>query len=131
MGQPIASVTAALEPLSCGRCGIQFAVPDWWLHERRDKGAADRTFYCPNGHCRVFCESELDLVKRELAAAKSTIEWHRHRAERSDRQLTRLRKRIERGVCPECNRSFQNLRRHRETKHSHLGLPPPRRTRED
>jgi hypothetical protein len=124
--------TVELEHLSCGNCGIVFAVPEWWLSERRDRGAADRSFYCPNGHCRVFRETELDRVKRELEEAKRRAEWQSARADRAYReaaaargQVTKLRRRIQNGVCPACQRSFTNLRRHMATKHPTLALPAP------
>src|SRR5215813_5831279 len=124
MAVPLVNCSTALEGLECGTCGISFAVPTCWLEERRDRGAHEGRFYCPNGHCRVFRESELDRVRRDLARAKEAAAWHEHRAQEKDRQLvatrgqlTKMRNRIERGVCPDCKRSFTNLRRHMETKH--------------
>tara|TARA_Y100000310_G_scaffold338946_1_gene430083 strand:- start:1163 stop:1354 length:192 start_codon:yes stop_codon:yes gene_type:complete len=36
-------------------------------------------------------------------------------------QVTKLKNRAKAGVCPCCNRTFQNLSRHMETKHPDFG----------
>jgi len=116
-----------LEPLACGECGITFAVPIRWIKERRDHSGE---FYCPNGHVRVFRESEVDRLRREVRQANESRDWYKRQVEARDKQLaasrgqmTKLRNRIQRGVCPECRRSFENLRRHMVTQHPQLALP--------
>jgi len=130
MGEPAEVVSVALERLTCGTCGISFAVPATWLAGRRSGEEEGGRFYCPNGHGRQFRETDVDRLKRQLKQAEAARDWHQRRAAERDRQLvaargqmTKLKRRIQHGVCPECQRSFQNLRRHMATKHPQLTLP--------
>lgn len=100
-------------------CGMPFAIPenryDWM------QGKSDRNCYCPNGHTVVFRESfekKLERERREHAATRDLLraEERSHSATRG--QMTKLRKRVERGVCPHCKRHFANLERHVATKHA-------------
>lgn len=107
--------------MDCGECGIAFCVPSHWHQERRDTG---KGWHCPNGHGRVYRESTVDKLKKELAAKEGELQRARERAERSERQVvaargqvTKIKNRVHNGVCPCCNRSFGNLQRHMATKH--------------
>jgi hypothetical protein len=117
-----------LVEMMCGECEILFAVPAAWKWRRQEDG---RTWYCPNGHPRVYRESENDRLKRELAEAHERAERNRRAAERARTQrgmaersaaaykgqATKLRKRAAAGVCPCCHRTFQQLARHMQNKH--------------
>lgn len=115
------------------RCGITFAVEDGFVQARR----SDRqTFYCPNGHPRWYPgqtpEQTIAKLKAELTHARdqnaaetrslrTRVESERRTKIAYKGQATKLRKKIERveaGVCPHCNRSFQNLARHMVSQHS-------------
>jgi hypothetical protein len=119
----------------CGKCGIEFHVPKRWQTDRRE---SKETFWCPNGHPRVYCESEADVIRRERDRLKQQIaerddairrEQNWRRAERDGReaaerrasaargQVTRLKNRASAGVCPCCNRTFSQLARHMAEKH--------------
>jgi hypothetical protein len=105
----------------CGSCGIRFCVEEFWHQERRETG---KEWHCPNGHSRVYCETEVGRLKRELAAKEVELARQRVRAERSERQLvaargqvTKIKNRVGNGVCPCCRRSFQNLQRHMGNQH--------------
>jgi hypothetical protein len=124
VGQAI-TINKQIYVLDCGECGIEFGVPnDFDDRRRRDH----KTFYCPNGHPRVYLgESDAEKIKRlerEAAAerdakvrAYAEVEAAR-RVNRALRgQATKLRKRISGGVCPCCNRTFVELGRHMATKH--------------
>lgn len=52
-----------LTELACGRCGIVFGVPDYFAKEIRESKV---TFYCPNGHPRVYTESVTEKLRQEL-----------------------------------------------------------------
>jgi hypothetical protein len=102
-------------------CGITFAVPDWWMKNRR----TDHSFwYCPHGHSQHFTR-ESDADKAGRFEKKYHEEQERTRLARVDaieertkkERLKRKLSRVHRGVCPSCNRSFQNVRRHMESKH--------------
>lgn len=107
--------------MCCGECGIEFQVPNHFYRERLETG---RGWYCPNGHSRVFKESKVDKLQRELNNAKQQIaraeDEAREAREESAAQVKlrkRLEKRVHNGVCPCCSRSFANLKRHMATKH--------------
>jgi hypothetical protein len=110
-----------LEELTCGNCGITFAVPQNWLAERRENGGG---FTCPNGDARVFLKSELDKVREKLEAEQRRVILIRNERDAAERhasamkgQVTRIKNRAKAGVCPCCNRSFVQLQRHMKSKH--------------
>lgn len=88
-------------------------------------------FHCPNGHSRHFSESAADRLRKErdrlaqkVAEKDDEIRHQREIAEAAERrssaargQITKLKNRVGRGVCPCCNRTFENLARHMGTKH--------------
>ena len=107
--------------ITCYKCGITFGVPMQWGEIRQEDGA---TFWCPNGHSQAFCDSEVAKLTEQLEREKKRCEWaesNRDAAERSAAayrgHLTRTKKRIGKGVCPCCNRTFQNLTRHMSSEH--------------
>ena len=110
-----------LETIHCGECGIEFSVPDYWIKMRQEDG---RDFWCPNGHCRAYRESTLNKLRREVQSLKQNEAFLNDRIKEEERraasfkgQVTKLRKRAGRGVCPCCNRTFQNLQRHMKGQH--------------
>lgn len=117
------SYTVEMEERRCPVCGIAYAVDRYVMEEKvRNKGE----FYCPNGHCRVFRESEAERLKKQLAATEAKITdanaraWKAEEAKtKAERRMKKLEKRIVNGVCPCCNRSFSNsaLAKHIKTKH--------------
>lgn len=119
---------AFYEDQDCPACGVRFGVPTGYTANRRkDK----RSFWCPNGHSMSYTESEADRLRRErdrlqqqLALKDDEIRWQREIREAAERsasarkgQITKLKKRAAAGVCPCCNRSFENLRRHMDSQH--------------
>ena len=101
-------------------CGMPFGIPDSLHQQMHDHG---KSVYCPLGHQWHYTESmETKLRKAKEKAAR--IQANLDQAEASliaqKGVATKLRKKVERaehGVCPHCNRSFQNLQRHVKTKH--------------
>lgn len=127
-----------LVTIECARCHMLFAVPEQWEADRRRDHLG---FTCPNGHSLSF-QGESDVEKerrlrrnaeRQRDNAESARLAARDQARAAERSaaatrghLTRLRKKIENGVCPVpgCRRSFSNVRRHitgqhPEWKHEH------------
>lgn len=116
------------DEILCGRCSIAYWVPDFWVDDKRRTGA---TFYCPNGHPAAWEETEADKLRRErdllkqrVAQRDDEVRRQRDLREHAERQtsafkgqVTKLRNRAKAGVCPCCNRQFQNLRRHMTSKH--------------
>lgn len=117
-----------LEEMVCGKCSVNFAMPVEMYKRCLSQGD---TFYCPNGHPRVFVESEVDRLrkkterlKREAEAAREQARTERQRREMAERRtaaqkgvVTKLKKRSAAGVCPCCGRTFQQLARHMQNKH--------------
>lgn len=111
----------AMTTTSCCNCGIEFGVPQHFLDARR---ADAKDFHCPNGHVLSFAETEADKMRRERDRAKQQIAQRddeitalRRQVEAEQRKAKRVQKRIHAGVCPCCNRTFQNVARHMATKH--------------
>lgn len=110
-------------------CGIHLAIPDdLYSIAKRNK---DKTVWCPLGHKFVYSnttEEQLAKAKLETTRARQREqavrdlleqEEHSHRATKG--HVTRKKKelaRVKAGICPCCNRSFQNLARHMESKHA-------------
>lgn len=104
---------------SCITCGVPIYGPsERYSFARRKPGEA---FFCISGHSQHFTgKSEKEL--REEAEKKFAQErMARLRAERlreeDQKKLKRIKTRVANGVCPCCNRTFQNLHRHMNTKH--------------
>ena len=99
-------------------CGIAFAIPNNlydWMHRREGSSC-----YCPIGHTLVFSntlQEQNDKLKQRVQATRDLLEAEERSHRATKGQVTRMRKRESAGVCPCCNRSFQNVARHMSTKH--------------
>lgn len=116
--------------LICGKCGIEHFVPKAFDDEQLKLGK-DGGWHCPNGHSRIYFESEADKIRRErdrlrqqLAQKDDEIRWQRTQREAAERsasarkgQITKLRNRAAAGVCPCCNRTVSQMAKHMATKH--------------
>jgi predicted GIY-YIG superfamily endonuclease len=119
----------------CPVCGVTYAVPERLVEHRRQQGGS---WYCPNGHTLSFTETEADRLRKEAKRLERKIEdekanaaWWRDRSKEAQKTadhqearangykgaLTKVKKRVGKGVCPCCNRSFVDLGRHMESKH--------------
>jgi hypothetical protein len=123
----VMTYTGRLVVTSCW-CGIALAIPEdlHWIATRHKH----HTVYCPLGHKFVYgntteerlAETEAELKKeRQRRVATTRLLRHEERSHAATRgHVTRKRKQLERvsnGVCPCCNRSFTDLRKHMKTKH--------------
>ena len=124
--------TAQLETQTCGECGIEFAAPSWFWKERREN---KKGWYCPNGHSRVYRETDSEKVRREMQAQvdaqkrrveflKREVEMEREAAATTRKiltktcsALTKTKNRIANGVCPICRRSFKGMHEHMAKQH--------------
>lgn len=106
---------------ACPTCGIPVIVTsNFERHRRLDK----QTFYCPSGHPQSFRTSEIDELKAQLerkaGELKSVTEQLNQACRSRDAykgRVTAIKNRVQNGVCPCCNRTFQNLMGHMKTKH--------------
>jgi hypothetical protein len=117
------STTAALqltrdfEHTTCRDCGVEYWLPALFLEYRREKGG---TWYCPNGHSWSFTETEVARLKKLVEAKEREVNWQRQLCVKADKEREKVERklhRVQKGVCPHCNRSFGNLQRHMESKH--------------
>jgi hypothetical protein len=115
----------------CWRCHCSYMLPRALYVAA--KASENISFYCPYGHEAHFAagETQEDKLRRERDQLKQQM------AERDDRiqrlikvandademvrkvkaEKTKITKRISRGVCPCCNRTFAHMQRHMKTKH--------------
>jgi hypothetical protein len=120
-------MTTFIESLSfvtiscCTECGISWALPESYQKKRKEDGI---NFFCPNGHSQCYRESDVLKLQKQLDRANSDRDWWKQRQEatakeRAAEELKRkkLERRIKNGVCPCCQRSFVNVKRHMATKH--------------
>lgn len=115
--------TVLLETTVCYSCACLFA----WPAELRKRRLNDRkSFWCPNGHEQHFTgPSEADRLRTEVQRKEELLEAERARVsrlaqerDRAAKAHNRMRTRIWNGVCPCCNRTFQNLMQHMRTEHA-------------
>ena len=118
--------------IECHKCGITYGLPRA-KYDRCYRQGED--FYCPNGHCGIFCQTEvqklnkmLDNAKARAAAAERGADDWRNRAKAARRSLaatkgvvTRAKNRLSKGECPCCKQHFQNLHKHMEIRHPDYG----------
>lgn len=103
-------------------CGMPFGIPESLHAQMNDKG---KSVYCPLGHSWHYTENTEEKLRKERQRHQATrdllaAEERSNIAQRAaTKRFQNKVKRVENGVCPHCNRSFQNLRRHMESKHSH------------
>lgn len=126
---PTRTFTETLVVLHCYKCRCAFGITR--DHYDRAQASSDVSFYCPNGHGQVFTRTREQELKAELARKTADTRWYesqlthtRDQLQATERSLrghkaakTRIKNRIAHGVCPCCNRTFQNLARHMAGQH--------------
>lgn len=116
-----ATAFVTLTDMVCKSCGGVYAISEEYRAQAKEDGKHRwRCPYCKTSETWGYSESEnqqlqreLDEKRRALTAAQCRIVEKNLLIERQERKLIR----VQRGVCPCCRRSFQNLRRHMATKH--------------
>lgn len=127
--------TGKLSIIECANCHMNFGVMPFFERQRRDD---HQTFYCPSGHHNYYdgqseaerLKAERDTAIRQRDAARVSRDAARDQADAAERrrraakgQLTKTKKRIAAGVCPCCNRTFQDLARHMAGQHPGYAVP--------
>jgi len=119
---PTITVKTELEVKTCKNCGGTYALNEDYLQMRREKGGEWHCPYCQSSW--VYRETDLMKAQEALAQQKVLIEKAEQEkiaalqeADYFRKDRNKILKRVENGVCPYCHRSFQNLRRHINTKH--------------
>lgn len=115
--------------MSCPDCGVTYAIPQTLQRNAYERGERKITWFCPNGHSLGYSGPSELTKERDRALAQAKRATDRANAERDLREhtehklraqkgaTTKARKRHAAGVCPCCQRSFENVRRHMATKH--------------
>lgn len=121
----------------CCVCSVKFGM-DSASYDTLKRSAG--VFCCPFGHEQHFARgpSEADKLRQErgrlaqkvaeredaVKRAHDRIEQEKEARQAAERrasaargQTTKLKNRVAAGLCPCCNRSFQNLSRHMTTQH--------------
>ena len=111
-------VTVTCGPSDRGGCGLPFALTREFYNEtRRTKS----TWYCPRGHARVWSgestEQKLRRAETREIQLRDQLAAAVRDAESTRVALLRDRQRFANGVCPCCNRTFQNVLRHMQCEH--------------
>lgn len=119
-------------------CGIAHAVPrEMYAKQHRDHadGLTQDAIYCPLGHTHVIAGvSEVERLRREIERKEQQAIRERQQHDQTKAELreterrriaqkgatVRLKNRIEKGLCPCCNRTFQNLAQHIHQEHPHF-----------
>ena len=119
--QAVTIARVVINANDCPSCGIIYGLTNDYENARQEDG---KRWYCPNGHRQHFIGK---TDKEKLAQARATITHLGDQKDAAQRSaddykghFTRVKKKVERaenGVCPHCNRSFADLRRHMESKH--------------
>ncbi len=125
------SYTGKLTVVECV-CGITYAIPDVLYQQMRDQGPA-KSIRCPLGCSWHYSKArktqnaeaaKIRELERQLASSYDDTRIARmeqraaeNRARAQKAAKTKLKKRIAAGVCPCCQRSFQNLARHMAGQH--------------
>ena len=129
-------VRILLSPVTCCQCGMVFGLSDMVEETLRN---SHNSFCCPAGHVQHFAgKSQLEKAKDQLEAKERDLKYQRECTERmrnkrdeADRKALaekrvkmrykndrdRIKSRVGNGVCPCCNRTFQDLAKHMQGKH--------------
>ncbi len=113
----------------CCDCGVPMALTERTYNAAKENSTYG--FYCERGHVQFFMDGEVQRLRKDLERKQKELEWSaqsvkmaRELAEQEKRnaaaargQVTKLKNRVKNGVCPCCNRSFENLKKHMTTKH--------------
>lgn len=108
--------------VECCKCATPFLMTTRLNKSLRN---SKDTFYCPFGHEQgYYGKNTTEKLKDELEALRLEKQKERELLENKwlDEMNEKLKlqkqlKRVHKGTCPCCNRSFVNLKRHMETKH--------------
>ena len=120
--------TETLTIKCCPVCSVRYAAPETMFNRIHESGGQ---WYCPNGHCLVFNETKVQKLTKQLESEKRASEYKDQRIQSLNTSLsatenrlraanaakTRLKNRVQNGVCPCCTRHFDNLEAHMQTMH--------------
>lgn len=117
------TTTSKMITVGCYKCGVLFGMPDELDNKFRQ---THEMFCCPFGHQQHYLgETREEALKRQLQQSEARCSHTEDQLESTQNSLrstrgvvTRIKNRVKRGVCPFCNRHFENVERHMKAKHS-------------
>ena len=110
-------------------CGIAHAVPSTLrneqLRQHHDGTGRVMSIFCPLGHEHApgstpkhkELEQQLQRERAKHDQTKAALESAKRSRNAVKAAHTRTKNRVAKGVCPCCNRTFQNLHRHMVSQH--------------
>jgi len=117
---PTLTYTGRLVVETCW-CGTRHAIPSELADMAEQNG---HTVYCPLGHQWVVGKSEVIALREQLKEERRRGQAERDLRADAERRLTaqkgettKAKKRAAAALCPCCNRSFVQLRRHMASQH--------------
>lgn len=124
-------MTWDLIAVRCAQCKCNFGIPP--KLEQTARCSEKISFHCPYGHSNYYPKGETEEAKlrrenqrlvQQMAHKDDQIKYERDRKDKVERRLiaqrgvtTRIKNRIGRGVCPCCDRTFQNVAQHMASQH--------------
>lgn len=120
------------ETEQCLTCGVVYTVPVAMMQQQRRYG---EYHYCPSGHQQGWAKGdpefetvrfERDRLKQQLAQKDDEIRSEQAKHATAVREIARIKKRANAGLCPCCNRTFQDVVRHMKQKHPEVAVLAPR-----
>lgn len=123
------TVDVELATVNCC-CGGVYAITERVRAYHQEKGTCWTCPYCQcswgfagNGRVQQL-EKELARAHQRIDQVKADADWQKKQRQATERQLsaqrgvtTRIKNRVKNGVCPCCNRHFENLERHMKGQH--------------
>src|SRR5258708_12300645 len=107
MGLAQVQLTVTLSEINCGKCGGTYAINERYREDCHEHGRSWNCPYCQTG----WGYASKGLLAEEQRRHQATLARLNEAAAARD-QLARKLQRVQRGVCPQCNRSFHNLAPH-------------------
>lgn len=118
------SVTTELTKIQCGNCGGVYAISERYRRNKEERGGS---WTCPYCRCGWGYSQESSLLEKAERKAKQYSNWlAREKAEHDQTKMslraqkgakTKLKNRISQGICPCCNKRFEDLKNHMLTEH--------------
>jgi hypothetical protein len=119
------SVVITLTGMDCSVCGMTYGLDEDFRRRRLGDG---KTWWCPNGHTQHFVgetdekkakrlEKALDRANAATRAARDQADAAERRRRAAKGQLTRLKNKIAKGICPICDKEFPEVKAHIEIEH--------------
>lgn len=126
----VKTINVTFHAIDCWHCSALFGMNDSHYQKRVSDHEA---FYCPvcGKSQRFVGETSIQKADRlraeaeaRLARERAAHDQTREEVKARERQLiatrgvvTRVKNRVAKGVCPCCNRYFEQLHKHMETQH--------------